>query len=206
MNPLPYTTARSYAIHLRDLLAPHCVRVEIAGSIRRQRPYVNDVDLVVIPKGSITTTNLFGEPEATAMGSPLHAFLVRFVQESAAKQGRASVWISGEKNPSAVNYILKLPKVQLDVFVATELNWGSKLLQRTGSKEHNIWIASRARQLGLEWKLDTGIIRPDGAVVASKTEREIYAALGMHYVIPENREDHPGHLRAFVINQPVATV
>ena len=44
------STASNYADQIVEWLTPYCERIEIAGSIRRARPEVNDIDLVVIPR------------------------------------------------------------------------------------------------------------------------------------------------------------
>jgi DNA polymerase/3'-5' exonuclease PolX len=52
-------TAQPIADRVRDLLAPHCDRIEIAGSIRRQKADVGDIEIVAIPK-TVTDGDLFG--------------------------------------------------------------------------------------------------------------------------------------------------
>ena len=50
--PMPLLKARAYAIHLARWLKPHCLRLCVAGSIRRRRNICGDVDLVCIPRTS----------------------------------------------------------------------------------------------------------------------------------------------------------
>jgi DNA polymerase (family 10) len=97
------------------------------------------------------------------------------------------------------NLIVRLQNgVQLDIFIArhesrdllntTPSNFGSLFLLRTGSKEHNIYIIERAKELGLTWKTHEGIIGPDGAILAAATEAEILKALKLDWIPPESRE------------------
>src|SRR3990167_4338452 len=123
-------------------LTPFCARLAIAGSIRRARPNANDIDLVVIPAP--------GQTAALRERVTRHATLVT-------------------DGPEIL--IVRLPNgVQLDVYfahaglhdllTATPSNWGSVLLCRTGSKEHNIYLCQRARQLGLRWDPPRGLFGP----------------------------------------------
>jgi len=193
------TTATNYANQIVTWLRPFCDRLAIAGSVRRQRPICNDIDLVVIPKFSAPPTDLFGNT-AGARGVPLHAMLVNYVRDYSyqGSTGDPPVpvgdppavprWQTGEHNPEGTNFILQLPKCQLDIYIATPENWGSKLVQRTGSKEHNTWLASRARDLGHKWELDRGILDQRNFLVAAETEEAIYSALSLQFIPPIARE------------------
>lgn len=198
-------TAQQYATQILAWLKPFCERIEIAGSVRRQRPICNDIDLVVIPKFSAPSTDLFGSA-AGARTNHLHAMLVNYVhdaRQSACAHPDAETlprWQSGETNPEGANFILQLPRCQLDIYVATQANWGSKLLQRTGSKEHNIWLASRAQRHGCRWELDRGIVEIGSAdhigTCVGAREEDIYGFLNLRFIPPANRE--PGQLDQFV--------
>lgn len=162
--------ARAKAERIVAELAPFCDKIEIAGSIRRGRMFVNDIDLVVLPRAGQT-----------------NALRERCKRNS-------EVVTDGEQN-----LIVKLPGIdfQLDVFIArpasTELfekkpsNWGTLLLCRTGSKEYNIFLATRAQKLGLHWKPYEGIF-DDELLIASETEEEIFAALKLAFIPPAMRE------------------
>jgi DNA polymerase/3'-5' exonuclease PolX len=153
-----------------ESLRGYCERIHVAGSIRRGRPYPNDIDIVLIPRAG--------------MESEMRARIFE----------RTTPISDGPKN-----LICRLRDgTQLDVFFAhagthdllthEPTNWGSVLLCRTGSKDHNIKLASRARELGLKWETMRGIVGPDGKVLASATEQEIFECLKMDYVEPANRE------------------
>jgi len=166
--------AKQLAGRIVDALRPMCERIEIAGSIRRGKPEVGDIDLVILP--------LRGMRQAIADRCRL----------------RATPVIEGEQN---CIYRLRLPdgrEIQLDIFFARPAlrdlfqtkpsNWGTLLLCRTGSKEHNIWIAERARSLGFMWKPYEGLFDEEGYCIAAAEEVEIFSALNLGWIPPELRE------------------
>lgn len=77
---------------------------------------------------------------------------------------------------------------EADLLSKTPSNWGSILLLRTGSKEHNIKLTQRAQTLGLKWETQRGIVAPSGQIIASETEQDIFAALGLNYLEPKYRK------------------
>ena len=168
--------ARAIVIGLKiqEQLAPLCERIEIAGSIRRARPEVGDLDLVILPKT--------GQRDAIK-------------SRCASKCARVT---DGEQN---CIYRLQLPDLtqfQIDIFfarpAASDLlqsdpgNFGSLLLCRTGSKEHNIFLVEHAKRLGLKWQPYRGVMDHGGQVLASETEADIFRALDLEFVPPERRE------------------
>lgn len=166
-DKIPITKARQIADRIRDELVPYAVQIEIAGSIRRGRPFVGDIDLVVIPRDYV-------------------ALRARVLEKTHAIQ-------DGPKN-----LLVRLRNgIQLDLFFAHKgtsdlfnpgpSNWGSILLCRTGSKEHNIKLCQAALKLGLHWDTTEGLKR-DGKIIASATEEDIFTALGMDYIPPHDRE------------------
>jgi len=138
-------------------LSPYCQRIEIAGSIRRRKPWVNDADLVLIPKDPWN----------------FHAELMKLGQ----------LKMSGKKIMRAI-----VGSVQVDIYVADEATWATLLLIRTGSKENNIFLCSRAKDMG--WHLAAsgdGLFNEKGERIAGDSELSIYNALGLPYRRPEER-------------------
>jgi len=88
----------------------------------------------------------------------------------------------------------QLPGILIDVYIAAPTTWATLLLIRTGSKAHNIRLCSRARDRGMKLHADgSGLFRladcEDTEVrVAGDTEESIFAALGLPYYRPEERE------------------
>jgi DNA polymerase (family 10) len=166
-------TTQKLAEKILAELTPYCDQIEIAGSIRRRRPNPNDIDLVCLPKPG----NLI------ELQSRFHA--------------RCKVLSEGVENAM---YLLG-NGVQLDVFFAhheardifgevqAHANFGTLLLCRTGSAQHNIWLIGQAKLKDLYWKPYAGVFtQADGRCLASATEEGIFTALGLEFIPPEKRE------------------
>lgn len=175
--------AQKWAEQIRAELAPLCERIEIAGSIRRARPLVHDLDFVILPK-----PGMLDVVRARCKKSAVHIFA----------DGPINLLFSVGKN------------IPIDVFFAnaamSELfgiaagNFGTLLLCRTGSKQFNAWIAERATRMGGHWNPYRGLTR-GGAVVAAETEESIFDALNLRVVLPAEREIEPSEWRLDVLEE-----
>jgi len=159
---------------LEELRAhPGVIRCEVAGSLRRRRETIGDVDFIVSAKLEDAAD-----------------IIAAFV----AMPGIRSVTAAG---PTKASVVLK-GGVQADLRVVTDAQYAFALNYFTGSKEHN--IAMRARTLRLKsLSLNEYGFSPAaeneksakelGSSIACRSEEELYAALGLQYVPPELRED-----------------
>ena len=139
-------------------LKPHCEKIIAAGSIRRQKDEIRDIDIVLIP----TNPGQLSQ-EIDRLGPPI---------------------ADGEKL-RRVEY----KGTQVDLYYATPETWATLLLIRTGSKENNIRLCSRARYLGMKLKANgDGIIGIDGQLIPIESEEQIYKELGLPYQEPWQRE------------------
>ncbi len=141
---------------------PGVEAVQFCGSLRRFRDTVADLDILV----------------ATDHGEPV---VERLVGLASVKETIGS----GETKTS----VLTQSGLQVDLRVVRADQWGAATMYFTGSKDHNI----RLRQLAIDkgWLLNEyGLEDAEtGEVVVSKTEEEIYDALGLPYILPTLRED-----------------
>jgi DNA polymerase (family 10) len=178
-NPIPLAKARRYAEQIATALQPFCRRLEIAGSIRRERPYCGDIDIVAEPSNEPALRARIVDGKEVVQNGPqnIHVRLTNGVE--------LQVFLARPENK--------------DMFTTTPSNWGSLLLLRTGSKEHNIFIAQTARANCCEWKIYEGIYRlpsphggrgagGEGQFIAGATEEEIFDALHLKFVPPQKRE------------------
>jgi DNA polymerase (family 10) len=131
-----------------------------AGSLRRGRETVGDLDLLVTGRDHAGIAEHFA----------------RF-------PGVAQVLAKGEDKVS-----VKLKNdLQVDVRLLERKSYGAALQYFTGSKEHNVALRDRAKRKG--WKLSEYGLFKGEQVIASRTEEEIYQKLGLEWIPPELREN-----------------
>jgi len=135
-------------------------QVTIAGSYRRARETVGDLDLLVA-----------ADPGSAAMD--------RF----AAYDEVAEVLSQG---PTRSSVVLKC-KLQVDVRVVEPASYGAALHYFTGSKAHNIAIRRMAQERGLKVN-EYGVFKGEKCI-AGETEESVFAAVGLPFIPPELRED-----------------
>lgn len=187
-QPLPLDKARALAETICERLESRVLKVAIAGSIRRGRPVVGDIDLVVLPrpgqpfieKGEIVhLKDGVGGPEkfwrlADILCKPLKGGEDYGVMVTVAGGIQIDLWVAK-------------PKVY-DLLGETPGTFGTLLLCRTGSMAHNIYLCKRAKGLGLHWNPHKGVLDAKGNIVASEMEEDVFRALKLKYIKPEDRE------------------
>jgi DNA polymerase (family 10) len=142
--------------------------VTAAGSLRRGRDTIGDVDLLV-------TMRPGREKQKDVDAVAEHILKYPGIDQTLAH---------GENKVS----VLLGNGLQVDLRMLAKENFGAALLYFTGSKAHNVGLRGRALDRG--WTLNEYALTTvkGGKVVASKTEEEIYAKLGLDYIEPELRE------------------
>jgi DNA polymerase (family 10) len=166
-------TAEDFAQTLCDYLQadPSIGRVIVAGSYRRRKETVGDLDiLVTCAKGRAAVNRFVSYDEVAkilAKGSTRATVLLR----------------SG---------------LQVDLRVVPARSYGAALHYFTGSKSHNIAIRKLGQARGLKIN-EYGIFR-DGKRIGGRTEEEVFAAVGLPYIEPELREDR-GEIQAAAARQ-----
>jgi len=152
-------------------------RVEAAGSYRRRRETVGDLDLIV----------LGGEAKALSDAFVAHPDVQEVLGHGEAKS--SEVLTSG---------------LQVDFRPFEAESVGAALQYFTGSKTHNVALRERAQKRGLKLN-EYGVFRPDGSRVAGATEEDVYRELGLDFIPPELREDR-GEIAAAEAGQLPALV
>lgn len=177
--------AERYAREVCEAISPFVSRVEVVGSIRRRRSEVNDVDLIAIP-------HIFSsEASDDEAWRQIPSALFKNLRASIVKRGMELVTVlvpdkskaKDERTPFAGLHGM----VQVDIYRAREETWGVLELIRTGSKEHNVKLCAHAMINHMMLSASRGVVK-DGKVIASLSEEGIFAALGLTYVKPEDRE------------------
>lgn len=157
--------AEKLSVYLRQI--PGIDRVATAGSLRRGRETVGDLDLLITGPGC-------------------DASCVAAVVEAVAAYPAIVDLIA--KGQNKVSFHLR-HGMQVDVRMLPEASYGAALQYFTGSKAHNVAVRQRALKMGYTLN-EYGLARlDDGSPLPAVTEEEIYAALGMDWVPPELREN-----------------
>jgi len=159
--------AQEIRAELRNL--PGVERVEAAGSLRRGRETIGDLDILVTGPGSSATL------------------------EYMAKHPKTQEVLGMGPNKASVKFGLE--RVQVDVRALAAEHFGAALQYFTGSKEHNVALRTHAVKQGLTLN-EYGLFRlEDNQRIGGATEEEIYERLGYAWIPPELREN-AGELEA----------
>ena len=147
-----------------------CKLISVAGSLRRMKETIGDIDILVGSDGPEKVMKVF------------------------VKNPNVSEVIAQGDTKSSVR--LKVG-VQVDIRVVSTDSYGAALQYFTGSKEHNISLRSLAIDKGLKIN-EYGVFKKDtDERIASRTEGEVYAALGLEVMPPEIRENR-GEIKAAI--------
>lgn len=150
---------------IKSKLVPCCELVEAAGSIRRRRPTVKDIDIL-----ACTDYPELAATEFLKCGMTIEA---------------------GTKKASIFAFYriadLDPKQIRVDLMIVPRKCWGAALCHFTGSKGHNIALREKAMQLGITVS-QNGIIGPYGEWLGGENETDLYKVLGLKYVEPEDRE------------------
>ena len=175
-------------------------RVEAAGSLRRGKETVGDIDILVAMKA--------GHEEEGGTVAEAFRRSPRVAQVLVAGDNRSSVrmgldydtarWKLEGKETDASGTGAGGPSIQVDLRVLPLDRWGSAMMYFTGSKDHNIRLRERALKMGMTLS-DWGLFPEDGErepphtrgvkPFPSATEEEVYEKLELAWVPPEMRED-----------------
>ncbi|MFQ5342183.1 MAG: helix-hairpin-helix domain-containing protein, partial [Anaerolineae bacterium] len=139
---------------------PAVQHADAAGSLRRLRPTVGDIDLLAASDNPQAVTDYFVElPEI------------------------ARVQSHGDTKASVILH----NGLQVDLYVLPREEYGSLLQHFTGSKRHNIELRELALSQGLSFS-EHGFKQEDGSLIRCETEEEVYGTLGLPWIPPELRE------------------
>ncbi len=156
------STARELTAYLADV--PGIDTITPAGSLRRGRETIGDLDLLV------TGPNAVAALERVATHPKVQDILGRGANKTSVKIGREGL--------------------QVDVRALEHESFGAAMQYFTGSKEHNVALRQRAIRMGYKLS-EYGLFRiEDNTRAAGETEEGIYQALGLDWIPPELRENN----------------
>ena len=148
-------------------------KLEIAGSLRRMKETIGDIDILITSKSPEKVISFF-----TSMEDVKNVLA---------------------KGPTKSSVLLK-EGIQADLRVIEEKNYGAALLYFTGNKQHNIILRKIAIKKGMKLSEYGLFNKKTNSMLAGKTEEECYKKLGLRYIWPEIRECE-GEIKAAENNQ-----
>ena len=165
--------AREIAKEVRQYLDGSCVRIEIAGSIRRRKPDVGDIELLCIPRTDGGVDWLDNRVRGLMHQGVLALRLTILGRKVYGPKNKLMVYV-----PAGFG---------VDIFSTTEEGWPVSLVVRTGGKETNMRIATAALLKGYKFHAyGSGFSTPSGEIVC-RSEREVFEAVGLPYREPWER-------------------
>ena len=182
----PALDAMKVAEELIRELAPHCERVCFAGSLRRKKPEVSDVEIVYIPREEMrgNPNDLFFTPAPTNVTDLVIERLETNHVLSRRKNVNGSEMF-GEKNKLMVHVASGIP---VDLFSTTVENWFVTLVVRTGSKETNLRLTNGAIARGGSLNAyGCGVRWNNGHVAIATSEKAVFDLCGVPFMPPEDR-------------------
>lgn len=179
--PMSLRQARAVASEMVEALRPYCHRVEVAGSVRRGRDWIGDIEIVAIPKRTMKTPDMdiFGEP----LGKPK---MVRDPGFIMVVDSIANPLLIGR--PSDGKYLKMITRegVKVDLFLCEPDTWGYIYAIRTGSADFMRTMAARWVSLG--YKGMEGQLTRFGKPVPTPEEADLFGLLHMAVPPPHQRE------------------
>ncbi len=163
---MKHSEALEIAERVKERLTPHCERIEIAGSIRRKKPEVKDIEIVAIPLPY----------ENNGMFVSGIAEIVNGWQK-----------VKGELGPECKYTQRVLPEgIKLDLFFATKENWGWIYALRTGSSDYNFRYLEAMKRKGYR-AVNGEILNQWLKPVIVGTEESFFDTIDLDFVPPEHR-------------------
>jgi DNA polymerase/3'-5' exonuclease PolX len=161
LKKLDLVNAEALALRIQGAIASLCDKIQIVGSIRRKKTMVGDIDFVITATDANCSKiiQVLNKPQAICSG-PIVIKL---------------------------NYPYDGKVFQVDFYRAYDNNFGIQQLIRTGSADHNMWLASYALSKGFRLKYSEGLLK-DGRVIVGITEEDVFSALGLPCPKPGERE------------------
>ncbi len=179
--------ARRLAAEVTRKILPNCDKFEIAGSIRRCKPEVKDIELVVIPKMFTSTKGIFalGSPDIMVRSDGFVRTVNQLVKvKGDAREGKymqRAIVLDKDDYPAITER-----KIIVDIFTATPSSFGSIFLIRTGDADFSrLFMGTILPKHG--FKAEDGFIWKGNDVVNLPTEHDVFALVGIPFIEPHLR-------------------
>lgn len=180
LNTMERQIAANMAMYIQERLRPFCDRIMIAGSIRRRKEHVKDIELVCIPKKE-PVKDLF----ENITGYQVIPDFIKIVNEYKK--------IKGEPTGKYTQRLLRLQQegsgriyeCNLDLFMVTPENWGLLFMIRTGSADFSKKMMNVARSEG--YLVEDGQLWRGKSIVEVREEEDLFRILNRRWVEPWER-------------------
>ena len=178
----PISEARSVGKILVYDLAPLCDRIEIAGSIRRKKPMVSDIEVLYVPRFVERPLDLLSNHMVSLADEKIPGWLATGLLAKRPSSTGVITW--GEKNKLGIH----VPSgISVDFFATTLENWWVSLVIRTGSKYTNLALTNGAITHGGSLQAYGSGVMKRGVLYQARSERDVFDLCGLDYLEPENR-------------------
>lgn len=160
---MTHSTATAIAHDLITIIKPYCTRIEIAGSVRREKDICKDIEIVLIPESHNKLFNKLG------------MYLLKLDPHF--------TYIKNGNKYKQFRYQHEV----IDMFIAHPDNWGYLFAIRTGPADysHNTLATGWVRA---GYKGENGFLTKHGAIVPVKEEIDLYNLIGIPYMEPKERK------------------
>lgn len=175
--------AISVAKELTSWLLGSCERIIVAGSLRRRKLKVGDVEILYIPTFKLEKADLFAQEPVNQVDRCLENLIKVGVIAKRKNVNGSEVW--GAKNKLAVHVHSGIP---VDFFSTTVEAWFNYLVCRTGGAQNNTLIAEAYQRRGMKWNpYSAGFTDRDGTQKRNDSEAAVYEHAGLRYLHPWER-------------------
>lgn len=182
----PYAQVRRIAEQLMERLRPFCSRIELAGSLRRERPFIGDIEIVAVPL----------PVQASFDGTVQRPYLL---DEWKAQQAAIQVIRDGARLQSWQFATTGGSVYKVDLFLQPDpATWGQNFMIRTGSADFAKWMVTPAsyggavpvddqkrplfQSVAARWRAQ------DGTLLDTPEESDVFGLLGLDWIPPQQRE------------------
>ena len=180
----PWDVALPAAKEICARLAPACERIAIAGSLRRGKSEVGDIEILFEPRMSTRPDGLFDTRIISVADEAIEQLL--HGGYFAKRPNKNGVFAWGESNKLAIHTASGIP---VDLFSTSEEKWWTALVIRTGSKETNLRLTTGANKLNRTLNAyGYGTTdRKTGETTRATSEQDVFELCGVPYLEPKDR-------------------
>ena len=167
------------------LLRPYVTQIEIAGSLRRGKPEVSDIEILFVPATQTSPDGLFDTLTVDLADAYIESlYKSGLIGKRFNSAGYIAAW--GPKNKLGIHIPSGIP---VDFFATTADNWAVSLVIRTGSLETNLKLTTGAHKMGRSLHAyGSGVsIHATGEQIKCNSEEDVFRCCNVPYLPPELR-------------------